>query len=58
MAKVNRNQMQVSFVLDKQEHKTIKAKAKELGMTLAGYIKFVALNADVKVSLNNSDKGS
>jgi hypothetical protein len=44
------NQIGVSFLMTKQEHEIISAKAKELGMSLAGYFKFLALNYDIKIN--------
>jgi len=43
------NQIGISFLITKQEHDIISQKAQSLGMSLAGYFKFVALNSDIKI---------
>jgi hypoxanthine-guanine phosphoribosyltransferase len=43
------NQIQVAFLMNKADHAKVKEKADALGMSLASYFKFVALNAEIKV---------
>jgi hypothetical protein len=45
------NQIQVAFLMDKHDHEIVTQKAKLLGMSLAGYFKFTALNATIDVKL-------
>jgi hypothetical protein len=47
----NDNEIQVSFIVKKSEHAVISEKAKKYGMTLAGYVKFCALNANIEAKI-------
>ncbi len=44
------SQIQVSFLMERTEHEIVSQKAKLLGMSMAGYFKFVALNSDIKIT--------
>lgn len=48
------NVRQINFEVSKQEYSAIQDKADELGMSLAGYCRFTALNSNIKISQNNS----
>lgn len=51
------DQIGVSFLMEKCEHEKITQKAREYGFeSLAGYFKFVALNAEIKVKLKTTKK--
>lgn len=44
------NQIGVSFLMDKNDHKKVTEKAREYGFeSLAAFFKFAALNAEIKV---------
>lgn len=46
------NQIQISFVTTKEEHKRITDKQKQYGFkTLAEYMRFVSLNAEISVQV-------
>jgi hypothetical protein len=50
------NQINVSFILSKEDHKIISHKAQSLGMSLAAYFKFCALNSDIKAQIKEPSK--
>ena len=46
------NQIGISFLMDKEDHKIVTQKAKDYGFeSLAAYFKFTALNAQIKVKV-------
>lgn len=50
------NQIQVAFLMIKKDHAEVKKKADALGMSLASYFKFVALNAEIKVTVGGKEE--
>lgn len=50
------NEIQVSFIVKKPEHAAISEKARKYGMTLAGYVKFCALNSNLEAKITEQNE--
>jgi len=46
---------QINFVCSKEQHEEISRRAKQYNMSIAEYVRFVSLNAEIEVKLEKSE---